>query len=236
MSEQWHSEAYKRILAQRALMQKRKRIAGGVVVCGLLAFATGVTIKNAVTPFPEVTTQDVTYNITHNDIYVLPGVHSGRGAYSVDIEECSSWKEAYFTAKDQMVQDGYPDWQVSYELLNIAMAEAESEDVETKALVMRTVINRVWSDKFPDTIKDVVFEKGQFTPVSNGRYYKVEPDDECWHALYMVTIQGWDQSQGALYFETPPADGSSTWHSRSLEKLFDHGALTFYTEKETDAT
>ena len=40
----------------------------------------------------------------------------------------------------------------------------------------------------------------------------------------------WDESQGALYFEK--ASDESTWHSRNLQKLFTHGAHTFYTEKE----
>lgn len=32
--------------------------------------------------------------------------------------------------------------------------------------------------------------------------------------------------------ESEDTEGQSTWHSRNLEKLFEHGAHTFYTEKE----
>lgn len=54
------------------------------------------------------------------------------------------------------------------------MAEAESEDTEGKALVMLVVLNRVWDARFPDTIEEVIMQDGAFTPVSNGRYDKVD--------------------------------------------------------------
>ena len=43
------------------------------------------------------------------------------------------------------------DWDAedAYLLAKIAMAEAEGEDTEGKALVIRVVLNRVWSDSFP---------------------------------------------------------------------------------------
>lgn len=118
----------------------------------------------------------------------------------------------------------------AYLLEKIAMAEAESEDTEGKALVMLVVLNRVWDERFPDTIQSVINEKGAFTPVSNGRFDSVEPDADCQRALEMITTDHWDESDGALYFER--TEGQSTWHSRNLTKLFEHGAHTFYTEKE----
>ena len=45
------------------------------------------------------------------------------------------------------------DAEESYLLTKIAMAEAEGEDTEGKALVIMVVLNRVWSDKFPDSIE-----------------------------------------------------------------------------------
>lgn len=56
-------------------------------------------------------------------------------------------------------------------LLKIAMAEAEGESVEGKALVMLVVLNRVWSEGFPDSISEVVFQDGQFTPTEEGGRY-----------------------------------------------------------------
>lgn len=110
-------------------------------------------------------------------------------------------------------------------LLKIAMAEAEGEGVKGKALVMLVVLNRVWSDEFPGTIEEVVFQRGQFTPTAEGgRYWTTEPDEECYEALELIE-SGWDESRGALYFESCDGD---TWHSRNLEKIFEYGNHKFY--------
>ncbi|MCM1161523.1 MAG: cell wall hydrolase [Roseburia sp.] len=115
-----------------------------------------------------------------------------------------------------------------YILAKIAMAEAESEDTEGKALVMLVVLNRVWNDVFPDTVEEVVMQENQFSPVANGRYDRVEPDADCMDALELVK-EGWDESAGALYFESK---SSSAWHQQNLKYLFRHGNHYFYKEKE----
>lgn len=128
------------------------------------------------------------------------------------------------------------DWDAdeAYILAKIAMAEAEGEDTEGKALVILTVLNRVWSPQFPGTIKEVIAEKNAFSSYGNGRYDRVEPDEDCWAALALIQIERWDESQGALYFERTPEPGESTWHSRNLVTLFIHGNHTFYREEERD--
>ena len=125
---------------------------------------------------------------------------------------------------------GSMDWDAdeSYMMAKMAMAEAESEDTECKALVILVILNRVWSDGFPDTIEGVITQRNAFAPYQNGRYDRVEPDADCWEALDLV-MSGWDESQGALYFETTTDE--ETWHNTHLDRLFEHGALTFYKEK-----
>lgn len=67
------------------------------------------------------------------------------------------------------------DWEA---LLRIVEAEAGCEDEEGRLLVANVVLNRVADKHFPDTIHEVVFQKEngvtQFSPVANGRYWKVE--------------------------------------------------------------
>lgn len=115
-------------------------------------------------------------------------------------------------------------------LLKIAMAEAEGEPTEGKALVMLVVLNRTWNGSFPDSIEDVVFQerggKYQFSPAApGGRYWTTEPDSDCYRALEMVA-QGWDESKGALYFDA--FDDKENWHSRNLEYLYSVGGHRFY--------
>lgn len=124
------------------------------------------------------------------------------------------------------------DWDAdeSMMLKKIAMAEAENQDTEGKALVMLVVLNRVQSDSFPDTIGAVIFQENQFSPVSNGSYAAAVPDEDCEAALDLV-MSGWNESQGALYFES---ESESTWHQDNLKYLFTHGDHYFYTEYEEE--
>ena len=55
----------------------------------------------------------------------------------------------------------------------LTMAEAEGECEEGKRLVIDTVLNRVDSEHFPDTISEVIYQKGQFTSMHNGRVDRV---------------------------------------------------------------
>lgn len=124
------------------------------------------------------------------------------------------------------------DAEESYLLAKLAMAEAEGEDTEGKALVILVVLNRVRSEGFPDTVKDVILEEHngvrQFSVTQEGgRWYKVEPDEDCYKALELVTLEDWDESEGALYFESR---SDSTWHQNHLQFLFQHGKHYFYKE------
>lgn len=125
---------------------------------------------------------------------------------------------------------GSMDWDAddAYMLEKIAMAEAEGEDTEGKALVILVVLNRVWSDEFPDTIEGVITQTDAFTSYENGRYDRVEPSEDCHDALELVQVKHWDESEGATYFERTSTE--ETWHNQTLKKLFTHGNHTFYTE------
>lgn len=110
-------------------------------------------------------------------------------------------------------------------LLKIGMAELGQGDcTECIALVMRTVLNRVEAGRFGRGIYGVLHAPEQFTPVMNGTYAAAEPNERCQEALNMV-ICGWDESQGALYYEFCKGE---SWHSKNLHLLFQHCDTRFY--------
>ena len=68
----------------------------------------------------------------------------------------------------QEEETGEPEQAMSFDaadeeiLLKLAMSEAGGESTEGKALVMLSVVNRVRSDEFPDTVSEVVFQDRQY--------------------------------------------------------------------------
>ena len=120
------------------------------------------------------------------------------------------------------------DWSAneSYLLARIAMAEAEGCNTQTKTLIIMCVLNRVWSDEFPDTIEEVIFQENQFSPIDNGRWDRVEPNEDCYEAVKVVMEAKYDYSGGATYFEN--CADEVNWHSRNLEFLYESEGIRFY--------
>lgn len=118
-------------------------------------------------------------------------------------------------------------------LLRIVEAEAGGEDEDGKLLVANVVLNRVNSEMFPDTVTEVVMQKGdgvaQFTPTVDGRFQNVTISEETYEAVERA-LYGEDISKGALYFcARNRADSSKMrWFDQKLTKLFSYGNHEFF--------
>ena len=60
----------------------------------------------------------------------------------------------------------------------LTMAEAEGECEEGKRLVIDTILNRVDSGYWPDTVSGVIYQANQFSPMWNGRINKCYVSEE----------------------------------------------------------
>ena len=112
-------------------------------------------------------------------------------------------------------------------LLKIAQAEAGNQSIDGMALVMQTVLNRVEDDDYPDTIYEVISQKGQFQSYANGTYAKAIPCSDCHMALAEIEM-GMFSDDTVIAFEVSGV--------RSLDKYFMYaftlGGHDFYTEKQ----
>lgn len=60
----------------------------------------------------------------------------------------------------------------------VTMAEAEGECEEGKRLVIDTILNRVDSENFPNTIHEVIYQPSQFSSMWNGRIERCEVQED----------------------------------------------------------
>lgn len=120
--------------------------------------------------------------------------------------------------------------QGDYETLKrIVEAEAGICDIKGRILVANVIINRVRNQEFPDTITEVVYQKSQFSPVSNGSLNTCTVTPETIEAVDRA-LAGEDYSQGALYFMNRGRSKSSnvSWFDHSLTYLFQHDRHEFF--------
>ncbi|MGR3763643.1 cell wall hydrolase [Rossellomorea sp. NS-SX7] len=96
-------------------------------------------------------------------------------------------------------------------LAKLVEAEAKGESYAGKVAVATVVLNRVDSNEFPDSIKDVIYEVANghyaFSPVQNGEIDNT-PSDESRKAVdEALAFRG--QGQGSLFFYNPDTSSSS---------------------------
>lgn len=62
-------------------------------------------------------------------------------------------------------------------------AEAKTEDFEGQVAVAEVILNRVESENFPDTVEEVIKQRGAFSSWGNGSVEAAPLDDECLEAV-----------------------------------------------------
>ena len=103
-------------------------------------------------------------------------------------------------------------------LERIVQAEAGGSGYDGMLAVANVVLNRVKSERFPNTVTDVVFANRQFTPISDGRYYTVKVSDTAKQVVENALNGARLIGEDALYFCTPTANGKG-WFERALRKI-----------------
>ena len=123
---------------------------------------------------------------------------------------------------DQIVEFTYEEAQL---LMYVARAEAGTS-LEGQKWVMRTIVNRMQNDNFPDTLIDVITVNGQFDVVKTGRYKTVELNENSHLALAAIE-SGWDETDGALWFEAS-TNTPNSWHAKNLQFIKEVEGQRYY--------
>lgn len=81
---------------------------------------------------------------------------------SVAEEEAQRWKEVADKSRSIVVRTKEVDFDDLYLLARLVESEAGNESYETKMMIASVVMNRVADSRFPNSIKEVIYQKGQF--------------------------------------------------------------------------
>ncbi|MBS3810938.1 MAG: cell wall hydrolase [Halanaerobiales bacterium] len=80
-------------------------------------------------------------------------------------------------------------------------AEARGESLQGQIAVGAVIVNRMKSNNFPNTIKEVLYQYNQFKCIDNGQINNM-PNQTAYRAAQRA-VDGEDPSQGALFFFNP---------------------------------
>lgn len=121
--------------------------------------------------------------------------------------------------------DSYYDANTLYWLSHIIYAESGNQPLKGKIAVGNVVLNRLADPRFPSTIKGVIFQRNQFTPVSNGTIY-LEPSAESIVAAKLC-LDGANTVGNSLYFVNPRVS-PNCWAIRNRPHVATIGAHAFF--------
>ena len=95
------------------------------------------------------------------------------------------------------------------EILSRAIyAEGRGEPYEGQVAIGSVILNRVKSDKFPNSVAEVVYQRGAFDAVDDGQI-NLTPNETAYSAA-RDAVNGYDPTGGALYYWNP-ATATSRW-------------------------
>lgn len=96
--------------------------------------------------------------------------------------------------------------------------EARGEPYEGQVAVGAVILNRVADSRFPNTIAGVIYQSGAFTAVADGQINVPIDSSSSVVKAAQDALNGWDPTDGAVYYFNP-ATATNKWiWSRPLIK------------------
>lgn len=189
-----------------------KKLIAALTVAATLLFASpafAYTVKSGDT-MTEIAREN---NLTLEElsrlnpqIQNLDLIYVGQTVHTIQSAENTTKQEEQSTESAMVV--GYSENEIDL-LARLVRAEAQNEPYQGKIAVACVVLNRVDSPSFPNTIKEVIYQQGQFQPVQNGQINK-QADEESIKAVHEALNENRNVAAGSLFFYNP-AIATSRW-------------------------
>ncbi len=124
---------------------------------------------------------------------------------------------------EPVITAGTYDQEDLYWLSRIIYAESGNQPMKGRIAVGTVILNRKASEHFPNTVKEVIFEPNQFSPVNNGMIYR-DPDKDSTIAA-MLCLDGSREAGDSLYFNVTRLN---SWASKTKEYVCTIGGHSFF--------
>ena len=130
-----------------------------------------------------------------------------------------NWKPA--TAKAQTHSSSKMSANDLKIMANAVYGEARGEPYIGQVAVAAVILNRMRNSAFPNTASGVIFEPRAFTAVADGQIW-LTPNETAKKAV-RDALNGWDPSDGAIYYFNPDTATSGwIWSRPQIKKIGKH--------------
>lgn len=158
-------------------MKNKNLILLAVLVCAVFLLSTTVVRAFKTT---ELVTDDVVQEVP-------------QAIQQLNIEDSTPPTSVIEVSEEELAyQIEFEDYMGELELLaNLVEAESGNQDLKGKRLVADVVLNRVESDRFPNTITEVIYQDYQFSTVLDGALERASWNisDESFEAVRLEALE-----------------------------------------------
>ncbi|MEJ8552983.1 stalk domain-containing protein [Tepidibacter sp. Z1-5] len=117
--------------------------------------------------------------------------------FTVDIK-----KESLVVSEEKFEQRPYTDEEMRL-LAKIIQVESGNTKLDGRLGVANVVLNRVKSDRFPNDIKGVVYQRGQFPPAHKASFKTLKPSNLS-NIAAKKALEGVNNVENCLFFNSKP--------------------------------
>lgn len=175
------------------------QIAAAVIIVAVnIFYAVRMQDKHCSESITAYTVQAETETKT---LYIEETRFSGADIYFAEMEQPQAADTGYLITEDMRM------------LAQLVQAEAGNQDLTGKRLVADVVLNRVDSERFPNTIEEVIFQRNpvQFGVTVDGAFDRVGGDvsEECFKSVQMEWEQETRIDKNVMYFNGVHENGKN---------------------------
>ena len=159
-------------------------------IVGVMYNNTAVTVDEVGTEWTKVTSGEIT-GYARNEV-LLTGIDAVERAKVTCVNGTSDARS-------------YEDLSIEKMLAALIFCEAGNQPYDGKVAVGAVVMNRVASGRFPNTIKEVIYQRGQFTPAMTGKLDRIIASGRIPASCYEAAreaLSGVSTVGNALFFNT----------------------------------
>lgn len=154
--------------------------------------------------------------ITQEESVTEPITNVTEGATSTTKQTITNTNTTSVTSEN--TNKYYPTEQELMMMCTVVCSETGYCDTKVQRAVAHTIVNRVYSDDFPNNVYQVVTQRNQYSCISryfNGNMRKgCEIGSENWNRSMQVCIDVWDEydfTNGAVAYYNPYMKGYNAW-------------------------
>lgn len=151
-------------------------------------------------------------------LLIIISLNSDVNAYSINVNNKGDESRDLFII-DNETAEVFKSFKITnqdiYLMAQVVYGESRGESFDGKVAVASVILNRLVSNKFPDSVSEVIYQPSAFSCIT-GKSINIKPDSASFDAVY-TALAGKDPTSKSTFFYNPQISNSD-WINKTNKK------------------